>query len=266
MATPYLILICLVACCLAMVLVWYWAVKIKNAGVVDVFWALNFPLIAILLFFFAQGTQPRKQLICSMVLIAGLRLGAHLGKRVIGHLNLEEGRYQQLRKEWAPHEDKKFFWFFQFQAFSNVLLAVPFFLIASNQDPKIHTLEYLGIAMWAIAVIGEALADLQLSRFKKDQLNAGQVCEAGLWNYSRHPNYFFQLLMWIAYFIFAMAAPWGWLAISSPIIIGYLLFKVTGIPATEEQALRSKGALYHKYQQTTSVFIPWFKKQVSEDK
>lgn len=260
MATPYLILICLVACCLVMALVWYWAVKINNAGVVDVFWAFNFPLIAILLFFLAEGFQLRKQLICSMVLIAGLRLGIHLWQRVIGHLKVEEGRYQQLRKEWAPHENKKFFWFFQFQAVSNVLLAVPFFLIASNQNPQISFIEYFGIGIWAVAVIAEAIADWQLSQFKKDQSNKGKVCQSGLWNYSRHPNYFFQLLMWIAYFLIALAAPWGWMAISSPLIIAYLLFKVTGIPATEEQALRSKGDLYRQYQQTTSAFIPWFKK------
>lgn len=266
MATPYLILICLVACCLVMVLVWYWAVKIKNAGVVDVFWALNFPLIAILLFFLADGFEGRKQLICSMVFIAGLRLGVHLWQRVIGHLDLEEGRYQQLRKEWAPHENKKFFWFFQFQAFSNVLLASPFFLIAINKDPNIHALEYLSVALWGIAVLGEAIADWQLSHFKKDSGNKGKVCQLGLWNYSRHPNYFFQLLLWIAYFLFAVSAPWGWIAISSPLIIAYLLFKVTGIPATEEQALRSKGALYRQYQQSTSAFIPWFKKQVSVEK
>ncbi|MBC8987761.1 DUF1295 domain-containing protein [Pedobacter sp. N36a] len=263
MATPYLILICLVACCLVMALVWCWAVKINNAGVVDVFWALNFPLIAMLLFFLADGLELRKQLICSMVVIAGLRLGAHLWQRVIGHLQVEEGRYQQLRKEWAPHENKKFFWFFQFQAFSNVILAIPFFLIASNQDTHIHTLEYLGIALWVIAVLGEAIADMQLSQFKKEACNKGQVCQLGLWNYSRHPNYFFQLLMWIAYFLFALHAPWGWIALSSPLIIGYLLFTVTGIPATEEQALRSKGELYRQYQQSTSVFIPWFKKKVS---
>lgn len=263
MATPYLILICLVACCLVMALVWYWAVKINNAGVVDVFWALNFPLIAILLYFLADGFELRKQLICSMVVVAGLRLAAHLWQRVIGQLQVEEGRYQQLRKEWAPHQNKKFFLFFQFQAFSNVILAIPFFLIASNKDPHIHILEYIGIGLWVIAVLGETIADMQLNQFKKDVCNKGKVCQQGLWNYSRHPNYFFQLLLWIAYFLFALHAPWGWIAISSPVIIAYLLLKVTGIPATEEQAVRSKGDLYRQYQESTSVFIPWFKKQVS---
>lgn len=260
MMTPYwLILCCLLACCLIMALVWLWARKIGNAGVVDVFWAFNFPVIAILILFFGTGWEPRRQVICGMVVVAGLRLGIHLWKRVIGHLEVEEGRYKQLRKEWAPQADKKFFWFFQFQAISNVILAAPFFLIGLNTALQFNSIEYTGMALWLIAVIGEGIADWQLQQFKKNPENKGEVCTLGLWNYSRHPNYFFQSLLWIAYFIFALSAPLGWIAVISPAIILYLLFNVTGIPATEEQSLRSKGDKYRVYQQTTSAFFPWFK-------
>lgn len=260
MNTYWLILVCLIVCCLIMAAVWYWAKKIENAGVVDVFWALNFPVIAVLLFFLSDGIAPRRILICSMVVLAGIRLGVHLWNRVIGHLGEEEGRYKQLRKEWAPHADRNFFWFFQFQAISNVVLAAPFFLIVLNPAPELHWLEYTGAGLWLIAVAGEGLADYQLTMFKKDPANKGEVCAAGLWNYSRHPNYFFQSLLWTAYFIFALAAPFGWIAVISPAIILYLLFNVTGIPATEEQSLRSRGDKYRRYQETTSAFIPWFKK------
>lgn len=260
MMTPYwLILCCLLACCLIMASVWLWAKKIGNAGVVDVFWAFNFPVIAILILFFGTGWELRKQVICGMVVVAGLRLGIHLWHRVIGHLDEEEGRYKQLRKEWAPNPDKKFFWFFQFQAISNVILAAPFFLIGLNTAPQFNAIEYAGMALWVIAVIGEGIADWQLQQFKKNPESKGEVCTLGLWNYSRHPNYFFQSLLWIAYFIFALSAPLGWIAVISPAIILYLLFNVTGIPATEEQSLRSKGDKYRIYQQTTSAFFPWFK-------
>jgi len=242
-----------------MAAVWLWAKSIKNAGVVDVFWAFNFPVIAAIIFFFGKGTEQRKALICAMVVLAGLRLGSHLWNRVTGHLGEEEGRYRQLRNEWAPKADLKFFWFFQFQAISNVILAAPFFLTGLNTNPQLSWLEYTGLLLWAIAVVGEALADWQLAQFKKDRSNKGEVCTYGLWNYSRHPNYFFQSLMWIAYFIFALASPLGWIAVISPAIILYLLFNVTGIPATEEQSLRSKGDKYREYQKTTSAFFPWFK-------
>ncbi|PYF74263.1 DUF1295 domain-containing protein [Pedobacter nutrimenti] len=255
------VLICFMACSLIMTGVWIWAKRIKNAGVVDIFWTLNFPVIALILFFTGQGWAPRVQMVCSLIFIAGLRLGFHLGKRVLSHLQQEEGRYQQLRQDWAPHADRKFFWFFQFQGISNVILSLPFFLMVSNKNPGFHLLEIAGFVLWAIALAGEAIADWQLDQFKKDPANKGKVCSKGLWNYSRHPNYFFELLLWTAYFLIACTADFGWLALSSPLIIAYLLFKVTGIPATEAQAIRSKGAQYVEYQNTTSAFVPWFKKR-----
>src|SRR5476649_2781137 len=127
-----LVLYCLVACCAIMFLVWVWAHKITNAGVVDIFWSYNFPVIALILLLFAPGLETRKLLICGMVIVAGARLGTHLAIRIIKHLNIEEGRYQQLRKEWAPNPDRKFFFFFQFQAVSNVLLAIPFLVASIN--------------------------------------------------------------------------------------------------------------------------------------
>jgi len=243
-----------------MVLVWLWAYKIKNAGVVDIFWSYNFPVIAVILLLLAPGFETRKLLICAMVIIAGCRLGTHLAIRIVKHLGEEEGRYQQLRKEWGPNAERKFFFFFQFQAISNVVLAVPFFIITLNTNNELSPFEYVGAGLWLISVLGEAIADAQLAAFKKDANNKGKVCDKGLWGYSRHPNYFFEWLMWTSYFVFAMGAPYGLLAIISPVIILYLLLKVTGIPATEAQSLRSKGEAFKLYQQKTSVFIPWFKR------
>ncbi len=243
-----------------MVLVWLWAHKIKNAGVVDVFWSYNFPVIAVILLLLAPGFETRKLLICGMVIIAGLRLGTHLAIRIVKHLGEEEGRYQQLRKEWEPNAEKKFFFFFQFQAISNVLLATPFFIITLNTNSQLSPFEYAGAGLWLISVLGEAIADAQLAAFKKDPGNKGKVCDTGLWGYSRHPNYFFEWLMWVSYFVFALGLPYGFLAIISPAIILYLLLKVTGIPATEAQSLRSKGEAFKLYQQKTSAFIPWFKR------
>jgi len=81
---------------------------------------------------------------------------------------------------------------------------------------------------------------------------------SGLWRYSRHPNYFFQFLTWLAYALVAIAAPWGWIALVSPALILYLILFVTGVRPSEEQALKSRGEDYRRYQHETSVFIPWF--------
>ncbi len=243
-----------------MALVWVWSYNIKNAGVVDIFWSYNFPIIALILWMFASGFPLRKNILCGMVVFAGVRLGTHLAIRVLKHMRQEEPRYAQIRKEWGKNAEPKMFGFFQMQAISNVLLAIPFFISAMNTSAEISPLEYAGVALWLISVIGESVADRQLSAFKKDPANKGKVCDTGLWGYSRHPNYFFEWLMWVSYFVFALASPYGYLAIISPAIILYLLLKVTGIPMTEEQSLRTKGEAIKRYQAKVSVFVPWFKK------
>jgi steroid 5-alpha reductase family enzyme len=118
-----------------------------------------------------------------------------------------------------------------------------------------------GIALFIVALSGESAADAQLAAFKRDPANHGGVCDAGLWRYSRHPNYFFEWLIWIAYALFALPAPHGWIALAMPVLMLHFLINVTGLKATEEQALRSKGERYRLYQARTSGFIPWLPKR-----
>ncbi len=255
------ILVSLVCCSGVMLLVWTWAYRIKNAGVVDIFWAFNFTIIAAVIYFFADGYEARKEIVCILAGLWSLRLGIYLLVRVGSHLKEEEGRYKQLRKEWVPNPDARFFIFFQAQALSNIFLAAPFFIDAMNTNPELTIFEKIGAGMWLVSIIGEGTADLQLKMFKNNPANKGKVCQQGLWNYSRHPNYFFQLMIWISVLIFSLSSPYGWVAVICPLTIGYLIFKVTGIPMTEEQSLRSKGDAFREYQRTTSVFVPWFKKK-----
>src|ERR1700760_2831945 len=97
------VIYCLLTCCVIMAAVWFWSYKIKNAGVVDIFWSYNFPVIGIILLLLAPGFQLRKLMICGMVIIAGLRLGTYLAIRVLKHLRQEEPRYAQIRKEWGKN-------------------------------------------------------------------------------------------------------------------------------------------------------------------
>ncbi len=256
-----MLLLSLGACSLIMILVWIWAWRIKNAGVVDIFWSFNFAVIAVILFLLGEDYSLRKLIVCAMVIIWSSRLGIYLLFRVTAHIHEEEGRYQQLRKEWAPRANAKFFGFFQMQAFSNVFLATPFFIICLNNDIEFHPLELAATGLWTLALLGESVADNQLKTFKSVFSNKGKVCDKGLWNYSRHPNYFFEWMIWVSYFIFACASPWGWISAICPLVILFLILKVTGIPMTEEQSLRSKGDAYREYQRTTSAFVPWFKKK-----
>ncbi len=245
---------------LMMAAVWVVAVRIRNAGIVDIAWALGFAPLALLYRVFGDGEPPRQNLITLMAVAWSLRLGIHLWKRVMGHHPEEDGRYRELRLAVAGRENVFFFWFFQAQALLLALLSIP--LLLSNYDPRVHLgfTDFLGFALWVVAIGGESLSDHQLKRFKADPANRGRVCASGLWRYSRHPNYFFEWLVWVAFFLFALPAPWGWTTIFAPALMLFFLLRVTGIPYTEQQSLRSKGDAYRAYQRTTSAFVPWFPK------
>jgi len=237
-------------------LAWYTAVRIDNYSIVDALWSLSFGLFALIILLFAPGDPTRKLLFGGMFLIWSLRLGLFLTVRIFSHLDEEDRRYQALRIEYGQRVRFRFFLFFMMQAASVVLLLAPLFWVASNGTPTLSLLEWIGAAVWAMGLIGEATADAQMSRFRSEPKNKGQVCEVGLWYYSRHPNYFFESVVWLGYGIFALGTPLGWITLFAPFLIWFLLLKVTGIPMAEETSLRTRGDRYRAYQKTTSVFIP----------
>lgn len=244
-----------------MAILWLVHLRTRNAGIVDFGWALNLGLLALLYFFMSEGEALRKYLITAMACIWSFRLAFYLlFTRYLGQE--EEGRYRELRRKWKTNLNLKFFIFFQAQALLDLVLSAPFLLACLNANPGLAFWEWIGFGLWLMAFLGETLADWQLHKFKSDPRNRGKTCRAGLWNYSRHPNYFFESLLWVAYFVFAAASPYGWISVYCPVLMLLAIFKVTGIPATEAQALRSKGEDYRDYQRTTSMFVPWFKKQL----
>ena len=174
--------------------------------------------------------------------------------------NGEDSRYQELRQRWRERgrEQRTFAIFYQAQALLAAVLGLPFVLAVFGTHHGLEPVEWAGLALWLVAVVFGAASDEQLRRFKADPANKGRTMRSGLLRLSRHPNYFFQSLAWIAYALVACAAPWGWLGFLSPILIVVLIVFVTGIPPSEESALRSRGEDYRRYQHETSVFIPWF--------
>jgi steroid 5-alpha reductase family enzyme len=246
----------LAALCMIFAVVYAFARRIDNYGIVDIAWSYSFGLLGVFYSLFATGWAVRRALIAAMVCVWSARLGTHLLIRITRKHPEEDGRYRQLRREWGHGFKLKMAGFFQMQAASVVLLGIPFLAACTNPEAALGPLEWCGAALWLVAISGEALGDSQLSRFKKSPKNAGSVCDVGLWRYSRHPNYFFEWLIWVSYFLFACASPWGWVGIISPACILYLLLRVTGIPATEKQSIRSKGDAYRSYQERTSAFVP----------
>jgi steroid 5-alpha reductase family enzyme len=240
---------------------WGIQLKTKNAGIVDAVWSASFPLLAVVYFFLTPGYSSRKILMAVMITVWGLRLAGYLFLRTLGHP--EDGRYTTLREKWGASQNILMLRFFYFQAILALVLSLPFGLVMINSDPRLKSIELIGAALWLIAVAGESASDRQLKRFKADPAHKGKVCNVGLWYYSRHPNYFFEWLIWVSFFLTAVGSPWGFLSIICPAAILYFLLKVTGIPYTEELILKSRGQAYIEYQKTTSAFIPLPKKKIN---
>jgi len=232
----------------------------SDAGVVDVGWAGGLGVVAVLYALLAPGDPFRRSLVGVLATVWSLRLAAYiLTDRVIG--KPEDGRYRTLRARWGKRAEPYFFAFFQAQAVLDVLFSLPFLVAMTNPRQVMGGWGAAGVLVWLAAVVGEALADRQLAAFRADPANRGRTCRVGLWRASRHPNYFFEWVHWWSYVLLAVGSPWWALTLVGPALMAFFLFKVTGIPATEAQALASRGEDYREYQRTTSAFIPWFPKK-----
>jgi steroid 5-alpha reductase family enzyme len=236
-------------------LVWGLCVAIRNYGFLDAIWSLSIALVAPGYALLGSGYPLRSWLFAGVGAIWSLRLGLHILIRVARHHPHEDPRYETLRREWpGPF---RFLLFFELQAMIAVVMSLPFMFAATNAAARIAPLEWVGLAIALIAAGGEALSDAQAQRFKRDPANRTRVLDTGLWRYSRHPNYFFESLVWWGFFIAALPFHNGWITIICPLMMLYFLLRVTGIPITEEHSLRSRGDAYRQYQRRTSKFIPW---------
>lgn len=238
---------------LAMFIGWLRQRRGGPVGSVDVLWTLGVGALGMALAFAGEGLAARRWILAALLAAWSLRLGLHLILRL--RAEGEDGRYRDWKQQLGPRSASVFFVFFQAQALLAAVLALAFVPAAGNLAPLGST-DFAAIALFALAWIGEHRADAQLAAFRADPANKGKVCEAGLWRYSRHPNYFFETLHWFAYPLLAWSAPggaWVWLA---PIAMLLLVRFVTGVPPTEIRSLRSRGEAYRAYQRSTNALIP----------
>jgi steroid 5-alpha reductase family enzyme len=242
----------------AFALLWILCLKVRNYGFVDAAWAFGIAILAPLYAVLTMGAPLRRVLFASVGVIWSLRLGFHLLRRLLRHHPSEDPRYRTLREQWKS--PAAFLIFFEIQAATVVLFSLPFLIASLNPAPGLRPVEAVGLLLALAGIIGESIADHQMRTFSSDPRNRGALCNTGLWRYSRHPNYFFESVVWWGFFVAATGSPWGWCMIICPLLMLWFLLRVTGIPLTEEHSLRSKGESYHDYQRTTSAFIPWFPK------
>ncbi len=240
-----------------MTLLYYRQTITKNATSVDMYWALGIGIQTALIAWKSDGDLVRRVVIAILVGAWSLRLGSHLYfDRVLK--GEEDGRYARFRKELSS---LAFFGLYMAQAVLVFLLPLTFLGAFNNSVAFPSSLDILALALWGGSIFGEGTADRQLARFRANPSNRGKTCRDGLWKYSRHPNYFFEWLIWCAYIPLSIGSSQFFVALLGPALLLFLLLKVSGVPPTEAQALVSRGDDYRDYQRTTSVFIPWFSKE-----
>lgn len=247
----------LLATTVLMAIGWEIQRRTRNAGIVDAIWAASMGGAALYYASVGEGCNLPRLLVAMLGGIWAARLSLFLLHRVLHES--EDGRYAFLRQHWNDSQPK-FFGFFMLQAGFTALFSLPFLVAASSHQGELDGWILAGVLVWAGSLLGESIADRQLSRFRADPGNRGKTCRVGLWRYSRHPNYFFEWLHWFGWVLISAGSPWWWLALLGPLLMGASLVWITGIPFTEAQSLRSRGEDYRRYQQETSMFFPWFPK------
>lgn len=239
----------------ALILVWLLSLRMRNAGIVDVFWGPGLVLVALVAFALGDGYMPRRVLVLALAVVWGLRLGLHLGLRNIG--KPEDFRYARMRERSGERFGiESLVKVFAVQAVAMWVVSLPLqYAQMSGTPDRLTWRDALGVPLWVLGFAFEALGDAQLRRFKADPASAGEVMDRGLWRYTRHPNYFGDATLWWGFFVIALNSPDGWWTIASPILMTFVLARITGVPILERHMMRTRPG-YEEYARRTSALFP----------
>jgi steroid 5-alpha reductase family enzyme len=225
-----------------------------DTSIANFTWGGGVLIVALYTFFTKSTFLPRQIIITSIIAMWAGRLILHIYKRYTG----KDPRFIT----WKWQGIKAFFinliWMLG-QAVMIAVMSYPVLLVNTSQLPGLTVLDACAIVLWIFGFCWEAISDQQLFNFMRNPENKGKVLDTGLWRYSRHPNYFGEIVMWWAVYLIALSVPYGWTSIVAPITITFLLIFVTGIPLLEK-AMENNLA-YQEYKKKTSVLIPWFAKK-----
>jgi steroid 5-alpha reductase family enzyme len=246
---------------LAVVMAGAWKVQRLTgaSGWIDAIWTFGVGLAGVALAFgfgaASGGASWRVVLVASLAAAWSLRLGAHIVARTLKAG--DDPRYRGLVEDWGDAAQWRLFAFLQTQAVAGAVLALAIGLAASSSITTPRIQDALGVPLFVAAFVGEAVADAQIARFKANPANRAGICEVGLWRFTRHPNYFFEWLIWVAFAVLALDAHWlGCLAVLAPTLMYWTLRYASGVPLLEEHMLRSRGEPFRAYQARTPAFFP----------
>ncbi len=225
----------------------------KRNDVADVAWGLGFILMAWSSFFLVSSYGPRALLVCILVSIWGLRLAWHIHSRNKG--KTEDYRYLALRNEWGKYFYlRSYFQVYILQGVFLFMIALPIFITNNGGIASFGILDLVGLLVWICGFYFEVVGDLELSRFIKNPENKGKLMQSGLWAYTRHPNYFGEVLAWWGIWIISLSVPGGWVGIVGPATITFLILKVSGVPMLEKKMAENPDFI--EYKNRVSMFIP----------
>lgn len=235
--------------------VWLLSLKLRNAGIIDIFWGLGFVLATSIYFVQGGGEAPRRLLVLVLVAVWGCRLAGHIFWR--GRGEGEDYRYASMRRSAGD----AFWWrslftIFCLQGVLVVVVALPLLWVQMAPQPTAwQWSDGLALVLWCVGFFFEAVGDWQLARFKADPDNKGKVMDRGLWSMTRHPNYFGDFVVWWSYFCFTLAVPGGWWTVFGTILMSVLLMRVSGV-ALLEKTITERRPGYRDYIERTPAFFP----------
>ena len=230
-------------------------VKRRN-DIADVAWGLGFVMLAWLAFYLG-GYSARSLVVNGLVSVWGLRLAWHIFLR--NRRKKEDYRYKKWEGAGWPAYVRSFVQVFVLQGVLMLLVVSPVIYVNLLTDSGWRLLDWVGVMVWLVGFGFEVVADWQLKKFLADKGNRGKIMREGLWGYSRHPNYFGEVVMWWGLFVVALSVPGGLVTVVGPMMITYLILFVSGIPLLEKKYEGRKD--FEEYKKVTSVFIPWFPKK-----
>ena len=245
-----------------MVLAWIVQKAARDTGWVDVFWTFGTGAAGVIAALWPlpgdEAWGPRRWLVAALIGLWAARLGGFIAARVVRSRE-EDARYRELREGWGASYDVKLFGFLLVQAPVGTILAAAAAIAARAPGAGFGLRDGLALAVWLLAVGGESLADAQMAAFRADPSNRGGICERGLWAWSRHPNYFFEWLVWFAWPVLALdpARPVTFATLAAPLVMFLILRFATGVPPVEKSMLASRGDPFRDYQARVNAFIPF---------
>lgn len=237
------------------------AVWQKNAGLIDIGWGLGFIAVVWTMILTTADLTSVQLAVSGLVTIWGLRLSWHVAARNLDQP--EDWRYAQWRKDWG----KNYWWrsylqIFMLQGLLMLIISAPA-IVAFATDAEISaSWLYAGAIVWLVGFIFELVGDRQLSRFiadKRAKRTKEKLLTTGLWAYTRHPNYFGEVVQWWGLWLIVLSLDYGPLAVVSPLMITYLILFVSGVPMLERKYADNRA--WQDYAERTSKFIPMWPKK-----